>query len=183
MAKNEVRIIGGKWRGRKLKFPDAKGLRPSQGRARETLFNWLASWVLDARVLDLFAGTGALGLEALSRGAAHVTFIDKGRVARRLILQNIERARAEGQTRFLLRDATRFGPADAPGANLVFCDPPYGRDLAGMALVAAHQAGWIAGGAVVVAEDQGGTEPPTGFSLEDSRRYGDTTLSFLVAGD
>ena len=79
MAKNEVRIIGGKWRGRKLKFPDAKGLRPSQDRARETLFNWIAPWIAEAQVLDLFAGSGVLGFEALSRGAAHAEFVDIAR--------------------------------------------------------------------------------------------------------
>ena len=187
-----MRITGGKFSGLALaslgKGDPGAHLRPTTDRVRESLFSILTHGpfgdaLSDARVLDLFAGTGALGLEALSRGASHVTFIDKGRVARKLILQNIERARAEAQTRFLLRDATRFGPADAPGATLVFCDPPYGRDLTAKALISARDAGWIAPGARVVSEDRDNTEAPHGFRLEDTRRYGDTVLSFLVADD
>ncbi|MEN9806994.1 MAG: hypothetical protein RL756_1514, partial [Pseudomonadota bacterium] len=79
MATNEVRIIGGKFRGRKLRFPDAPGLRPTLGRSRETLFNWLVGDIVDARCLDLFAGSGALGFEALSRGARRVTFVEQSR--------------------------------------------------------------------------------------------------------
>ena len=185
-----MRITGGRLRGLTLasvgKGDPKAALRPTTDRVRESLFSILTHGphgdvLTGARVLDLFAGTGALGLEALSRGAVHATFIDKGRAARALILQNIERARAEAETRFLFRDATRFGPADAPGASLVFCDPPYGRGLGGGALTAARTAGWIAPGALAVLEDRGRAEPPEGFTLADTRSYGDTTLSFLHA--
>jgi 16S rRNA (guanine966-N2)-methyltransferase len=185
-----MRITGGRLRGLTLatvgKGDPKAALRPTPDRVRESLFSILTHgpWgdvIEDARTLDLFAGTGALGLEALSRGAAHATFIDKGRAARALILQNIERARAEADTRFLFRDATRFGPADAPGASLVFCDPPYGKGLGGKALSAARAAGWIEEGALAILEDRARAEAPEGFRLEETRSYGDTTLTFLVA--
>lgn len=186
-----MRITGGRLKGLSL-APLGKGdldarLRPTSDRVRESLFSILrhgpfGDVVSGARVLDLFAGSGALGLEALSRGAAHVTFIEKGRVGRDLIRRNIELARAETQTRLLKRDATRFGPADEPGSTLVFCDPPYGRGLGIRALSAARAAGWIATEALAVLEDSDSPEPPSGFVLGDRRRYGDTVLSFLIAG-
>src|SRR5512146_1247181 len=84
-GRNELRIIGGRWRGRKLRFPAAEGLRPTPDRVRETLFNWLAPMIHGARGLDLFAGSGALGFEALSRGASEVVFVERApEVARHL---------------------------------------------------------------------------------------------------
>ena len=150
-----MRIVGGEHRGTALAALGAgdKGaaLRPTSDRVREALFNVLSGGrygdpVTGARVLDLFSGTGALGLEALSRGAAHVTFVDQGRVAEGLIRQNLRRVKREADADLLTSDATRLPPADA-AATLVFLDPPYGRDLGARALIAARGAGWIADGA------------------------------------
>jgi len=145
MPKNEVRIIGGKWRGRKLKFPTAKGLRPSQDRARETLFNWLAPWINDARVLDLFAGSGVLGFEALSRGAQHADLVDQSaqvvaalETAKQLLQANnatIHRADAPAYLKRLPQQPTRTaGPAHEGYYDLVFIDPPFASPLAAQAL-------------------------------------------------
>ncbi len=131
-----------------------------------------------AIVLDLFAGTGALGLEALSRGAAQVTFVENGRVGQRLIRENVEIVGAAAQTRLIARDATRLGTAETP-ADLVFLDPPYGKGLGERALAAAVAGGWIAEGACVVWEEAAPVEPPAGFALEETRRYGETHITIL----
>ncbi|MBE3639400.1 16S rRNA (guanine(966)-N(2))-methyltransferase RsmD [Mangrovicoccus algicola] len=184
-----MRIIAGAWRGRAL-TPVGKGdpshqLRPTTDRVRESLFNVIAGGrfgdpVEGARVLDLFAGTGALGLEALSRGATSAVFVESGRVGQRLIRANLALLGARG--RLIARDATRLGPAE-PGeaADLVFLDPPYGRDLGARALAAAQAGGWIAPGALVVWEESTPQAAPPGFELLEQRRYGDTHASFLRA--
>lgn len=181
-----MRIIAGQHRGLALasvgKGDAAAHLRPTTDRVRESLFSMLTGGrfgdpVTDAVVLDLFAGTGALGLEALSRGAAQVTFVDDGRVAQKLIRENIAKCRAEGQARLVARNATRLGPATEMPATLVFLDPPYGKGLGDKALSAAMEGGWIAPGACVVWEESGPVTPPAGVQLIDSRRYGDTTIS------
>lgn len=157
-------------------------LRPTPDRVRESLFNVLAGYGLPdgARVLDLFAGTGALGLEALSRGASHATFIDKGRVAQRLIRENLSKARREADARILTCAADRLPKAAAP-CDLVFLDPPYGQGLGGPALDTARRQGWIAPDALVVWEENVVQVPPNGFTLEDTRRYGDTHITLLRA--
>lgn len=126
MASNEVRIIGGKWRGRKLVFPDRDHLRPTLGRVRETLFNWLRNDLDDARCLDLFAGSGALGFEALSRGAAEVTFVDSDRRAVRALMDNARRLEAGGQVQIVCAPAERFLKREAGAVwDLIFLDPPF----------------------------------------------------------
>lgn len=185
-----MRIIGGIHRGLTLaevgKGDPAAHLRPTSDRVREALFNVLLGGrlgnpVQGARVLDLFAGTGALGLEALSRGAAHVTFVDQGRVALGLIRDNLRRARREGDARILTADATRLPPCDTAPCDLVFLDPPYGRLMGTVALQTAQRGGWIAPGAVVMWEETSPQIPPPGFELVDQRRYGDTHVTFLSA--
>lgn len=187
-----MRIIAGQHRGLALasvgKGDAAAHLRPTTDRVRESLFSMLTGGrfgdpVTDAVVLDLFAGTGALGLEALSRGAAQVTFVDDGRVAQKLIRENIAKCRAEGQTRLVARNATRLGPATETPATLVFLDPPYGKGLGDKALSAAMEGGWIAPGACVVWEESGLVTPPAGVRLIDSRRYGDTTISICTVAE
>jgi 16S rRNA (guanine966-N2)-methyltransferase len=145
------------------------------------LINALGNPVAGARVLDLFAGTGALGLEALSRGAARVAFVDDGVAARALLRRNIERARAMGDTDVWRRDATRLGENRGPGYGLVFLDPPYGKGLGEAALGSAVAGGWLAPGAVVVWEEGAPVVPPPGFAPHDARRYGDTAVTFLKA--
>lgn len=156
-------------------------LRPTPDRVRESLFNLLAHShgdpVSGARVLDVFAGTGALGLEALSRGADSVVFLDSGRVSRRLISENIQRFGVEDRARLVARDALRAGPPPAEAASLVFLDPPYGKGLGEKALAALG--GWIAQGALVVWEERGAQEAPAGFVPVDERAYGETHITIL----
>lgn len=183
-----MRIVGGALRGLKLAEVGAGDaaahLRPTTDRTRESIFNLLINGthgnpVPGARVLDLFAGTGALGLEALSRGAARVAFVDDGTASRALLRSNIEKARAMGTTDVWRRDATRLGENRGPGYGLIFLDPPYGKGLGERALQSALEGGWIAPGATIVWEE--GTAPvsPDGLTQIDQRRYGDTVVTLL----
>lgn len=182
-----MRIVAGRFRGRALagvgKGDPQAHLRPTADRVRESLFNVLAGLgaVQDARVLDLFAGTGALGLEALSRGAAHVTFVDDGRVAQGLIRRNIDLLDCGAQTDLIRRDATRPGPRPGAPCDLVFLDPPYGEGLGERALSVAQAGGWLAPDALLVWEESRAMPAPTGFRLHDRRRYGDTHITLLRA--
>ena len=185
-----MRIVGGQWRGRPLAAPPAGApIRPTTDRARETLFNILAhdpDVALDgARVLDLFAGTGALGFEALSRGAARCLFVDSGASARALIRETIDRLGCGGTARLHKRDATRLGEAGPMGTHdLVFLDPPYRQGLGEAALVSARDGGWIAPGARVVLEEAGGVEIawPDGFQEMSERRVGDSVFHLGTFG-
>ncbi len=181
-----MRIIGGRMRGLKLatvgKTRAGPQLRPTTDRVRESLFNLLLGGrfgdpVTDARVLDMFAGTGALGLEALSRGAIYATFIENGRMASKILQENIARAVVQGETRLVCSDATRLAPAKVKPATLVFLDPPYRRGLGGLALSAARSGGWIADGALIAWEEAGEVAPPPGVVRLDTRRYGDVCLN------
>lgn len=159
-------------------------LRPTSDRVRESVFNLLVQGrygdpITNARVLDLFAGSGALGFEALSRGAAHATFVDDGARALALLRRNIGITDTRGRTRIWRRDATRLGPnRDAP-YTLIFLDPPYGQELGERALAAARTGGWLATGALVVWEDSATHAAPEGFAPCDQRRYGDTFVTIL----
>ncbi|MBP7240622.1 16S rRNA (guanine(966)-N(2))-methyltransferase RsmD [Amaricoccus sp.] len=186
-----MRIVGGARRGLKLAEPGAGDpaarLRPTSDRAREALFNLLAHGpggdpVPGARVLDLFAGTGALGLEALSRGAAWATFVEMGRPALALLAANIGKFRAGADTEVIAADATRLGRRAVAPFDLVFLDPPYGRGLGEQALAAAQAGGWLAPGALVAWEEGGPVRPPAGFVPLDVRRYGAATLTLLRHG-
>lgn len=179
-----MRIVGGAWRGRRLAAPRTAAIRPTSDRLRESLFNVLAHAYDDAfagaRVLDLFAGTGALGFEALSRGAAYALFVDDGAEARAVIRSNIEALGAEGSTRLFRRDATRLGPSGPAGQfSLVFCDPPYNRDLAPGALSSAAAGTWLAPGALVIVEEAETVRLswPDGFTELERRVYGDTAVA------
>ena len=182
-----MRIIGGSRRGLKLaEVGDgdaAAHLRPTSDRVREAIFNLLINAhgnpVAGARVLDLFAGTGALGLEALSRGAAEVTFIDDGTKALALLRANIAKMRAEGETRVIRQDVRKLSANAGAPYGLVFLDPPYGKGLGEVALAAAHAGGWIAPGAMVVWEEGGAVAVPDGFAQVDQRKYGDTVVTLL----
>ncbi len=180
-----MRIIGGQHRGLKLaeigSGDAAAHLRPTPDRVRESLFNILAGHGVlhNARVLDLFAGTGALGLEALSRGAAHATFVDNGRMAQKLIHENIAKARRESDALLLTCTADKLPATSAP-CDLVFLDPPYGKSLGNTALLAAKAQGWIAPSALVVMEDSA-PQSVMGFAQIDLRRYGDTHITLLRA--
>ena len=182
-----MRIIGGQWRGLHLAevgAGDPKAhLRPTSDRVREAIFNLLINGrhgelVTGRVVLDLFAGTGALGLEAVSRGAISATLVENGRTAQGLIGQNIAKMRVKGQVALMPRDATKLPPAPAP-FSLVFLDPPYGKALGEAALQSAKAQGWIAPDAIVVWEEGTPPAPPLGFALLDQRRYGDTWVTLL----
>jgi len=187
-----VRIVGGRHRGRRLEAPAGLAVRPTADRTREALFNILehgrlaadggVSPLLGARVLDGFCGSGALGLEALSRGAAHATFMDTSAVALAATRANAARLDEAARTTVLRADPTRPSPAVAP-ATIVLLDPPYGSGLAAPALSALAAARWIGDGATCAVE-MGATEkfaPPAGFALLDERRYGKARLVFLRA--
>ncbi|WP_245986570.1 16S rRNA (guanine(966)-N(2))-methyltransferase RsmD [Azospirillum thermophilum] len=181
-----MRIVGGRHRGRRLVAPEGRDTRPTTDRTREALFNILshAAWAPDldgAVVLDGFCGTGALGLEALSRGAVHCSFLDLGRAALEAVRANVATLGEEANATILRADVTK-PPAPRQPCDLVFLDPPYGKDLAPRALEALARSGWLAPGALAVVEvAEGDPLPlPAGFSAVDERRYGDTRVAFLT---
>jgi len=181
-----MRIVGGRFRGRTLSAPRSLAIRPTADRLREALFNILTHSYGDAvegaRVLDLFAGTGALGIEALSRGAAFVLFVDDGAEARALLRGNVDALGAGGATKIYRRDATRLGPAHPMDPfSLGFLDPPYGKGLAEQALVSAREGDWLTPSALIVVEEavESGFATPGGFEETERRQYGDTQLIFL----
>lgn len=181
-----MRIVGGSLRGRPIAGPQHEGLRPTADRVRESLFNILAHGVVDfslegARVIDLFAGTGALGLEAISRGAAFCLFVDSEAEARALIRSNIEKFGLTGVTRIFRREATDLGPAGTMAPfNLAFLDPPYGQGFGEAALASLAEGGWLVPGAIVVLEERAGISLTlaTAFAEFDRRTYGDTQVIF-----
>lgn len=183
MRPNGMRIVGGEWRGRALLTPDSDKIRPTSDRAREAVFNILNSgWHLpdDAVVLDVCCGTGALGLEALSRGAAHTTFIDKSQEAMKLVQANLQKLRAEDKGTVLYGDVVNLPPAPRRH-GLVFIDPPYNLNLASAALLSLDLQGWLESDAVLVVEtaaDERLTVPAT-YRQRDERRYGAAKVTFL----
>ena len=181
-----MRIVAGRFKGRSLATPRTSAVRPTSDRLRETIFNVLAHAYGDpvsgARVLDLFAGTGALGLEALSRGASFAQFVDDSTEGRGLLRENIEALGVAGITKVFRRDATRLGDIKPNQPfTLVFCDPPYGKGLASKALVSAFDGGWLAPGALVVVEEEAEAEVlvPAGLKLIEERSQGDTKVLFV----
>ncbi|KTC99133.1 16S rRNA (guanine(966)-N(2))-methyltransferase RsmD [Legionella erythra] len=122
--KQQVRIIGGKFRGKKIDFPEAQGLRPTPDRVRETLFNWLMHDIRGARCLDAFAGSGALGFEAFSRGAAHVTLVEQNRLVFNHLL-TVSRAFNAPELSVIHADALAFLSTTRETFDLVFLDPPF----------------------------------------------------------
>lgn len=182
-----MRIIAGRFRGKHLIAPSDDSIRPTADRVRESIFDILASRLGASfeglRVLDLFAGTGAMGLEALSRGASSVVFVETGAEARGLIRDHIEAFGVGGVAKLLRRDATALGPSGTMGAfDLVFLDPPYGQGLAERALVSAREGGWIAPDATIVLEEsaESAVELPAGFELEDRRAYGAAAVHIIA---
>ncbi|WP_137043680.1 16S rRNA (guanine(966)-N(2))-methyltransferase RsmD [Pseudolabrys sp. FHR47] len=181
-----MRVVGGRLRSRPIAGPKGEGLRPTADRLRESLFNILTHGygnpVEGARVLDLFAGTGALGIEALSRGAAYVLFVDDGVEARSLLRNNTEQLGLGGTSRIFRRDATKLGPAHPlEPFTLAFLDPPYGKGLAEKALASARNGGWLTKGALVVVEEATSAKfvAPEGFEELERRAYDDSELIFL----
>jgi 16S rRNA (guanine966-N2)-methyltransferase len=180
-----MRIVGGSLRGRTLAAPKSMAIRPTADRLRESLFNILAHAYGDpvsgARVLDLFAGTGALGLEALSRGAVFALFVEEGAEARALIRENVAALGLGGVSRIFRRDATRLGQAHPiEPFSLVLLDPPYGQGLAEKALASARDGGWLTQDALIVVEEAAGAfKTPAGLEEIERRAYDDTEFIFL----
>ncbi len=170
-----MRVVGGKFRGRALVSPEHEGLRPTADRVRESVFNILLHGIEDfeiegARVIDLFAGTGALGIEALSRGAAYCLFVEETAEARALIRTNVETFGLTGVTRIFRRDATDLGPAgNIEPFGLAFLDPPYSKGLGEKALVSLRDGGWLAPGAVIVLEERANAERGIAAGLRGAR--------------
>jgi 16S rRNA (guanine966-N2)-methyltransferase len=184
-----MRIVSGSFRGKTLAAPQGEATRPTSDRARQAIFNILehAAWsngVRDARVIDLFAGSGALGFEALSRGAAFCLFVETDAAARGAIRENVEALGQFGATRVHRRDATDLGVrpgADGPPFELAFLDPPYAKGLGETALAKLAEGGWLAPGAIVVFE-RGATEPDLsapGYTALDVRDYGAARVHFF----
>lgn len=183
-----MRVVGGTLRSRAIAAPKSNAIRPTADRLREALFNILIHSyddpVTGARVLDLFAGTGALGIEAISRGAAYALFVDDGVEARALLRNNAETLGLGGVTRIFRRDATKLGPAHPlEPFSLVFLDPPYGQGLAQKALQSAREGGWLSADALVVVEEAASAAfaAPDGFEELERRAYDETEFVFLRA--
>lgn len=171
---NTLRIIGGEWRGRKLRFADGEGLRPTTDRVRETLFNWLAPRIHGARCLDLFAGSGALGLEALSRGASEVVFVDTNPAAITALKENLALLKAEN-TEVIRGDGLNYLQGNSRQFDVVFLDPPFRRDLLQPALKLLAEQGWLAEGARLYLElesEESLPELPAEWELLRSKEAG-----------
>lgn len=184
-----MRIVGGRFRGQRLNAPAGMATRPTTDRLREAIFNVLEHGYGDpvegARVLDLFAGTGALGLEALSRGAKFSLFVEQAAGARGCLRENADALGLTGLVRIWRRDATKLGPVGTLAPfDLVVCDPPYGHGLGTAALSSALAGGWLKPGALCVLEEtvREDIEALDGFEVLERRTYGDTAVTFLRAG-
>ncbi len=183
-----MRVVGGRLRGRALASPKTNVIRPTADRLREALFNILVhaydNPIADARVLDLFAGTGALGIEAVSRGAAFVLFVDDGAEARALLRENVATFGLGGTSKVFRRDATKLGPAyPIEPFSLVFLDPPYGKGFAEKALASAQSGGWLSAGALIVVEEstKSAFAAPEGFTELQRRLYDETEFVIMRA--
>jgi 16S rRNA (guanine966-N2)-methyltransferase len=181
-----MRVVGGRLRGRNLASPSSRDIRPTADRLRESVFNILihahGDPITEARVLDLFAGTGALGIEAISRGAKFALFIDNGAEARALMRDNVEALGLGGVTKVYRRDATNLGLAHPlEPFSLVFLDPPYGKGLAEKALVSLRDGGWLTPDALLVVEEAtaAGFKALDGYAELERRAYDDTEFVFL----
>jgi 16S rRNA (guanine966-N2)-methyltransferase len=186
-----MRIVGGKFKGHSIAPPHGSAIRPTTDRVRESVFNILAHGteglsLEGARVLDLFAGTGAMGLEAISRGARFCQFVEESAEARGLIRRNADALGVIGLVKIWRRDATALGPcAPQPGFDLVFADPPYGKGLGEKALASLVSGQWLNPGAIVVLEEARKAELSAiaGLTLIDERGYGDTAIRFYRQGN
>ncbi len=182
-----MRIVSGKFRGKKLATPRSDAIRPTTDRTRESLFNILSHRLsLDGlRIMDCFAGTGALGLEAMSRGGSFCLFVDEGVEARGLLRRNVEAMALQGQTKIFRRDAARLGErGNLAPFDLAFVDPPYGKGLGERAISSLRKGGWLTPDALVVIEERAGCLPVSipGFGEVDRRSFGDTEIAFFVPG-
>jgi 16S rRNA (guanine966-N2)-methyltransferase len=174
--RNSVRIIGGVWRGRRIEFPELPSLRPTPDRIRETLFNWLQHKISGARCLDLFAGSGALGIEALSRGAAEVVFVETAPAAAHALRAQLQRLGAEARGRVQELGAARFLRTPGEPFDLVFLDPPFGQNALPEYLEQLAGGNWLKTGAQLYLECEraAGLPPlPAGWQVLKSKTAGE----------
>ncbi|MCM2472979.1 16S rRNA (guanine(966)-N(2))-methyltransferase RsmD [Rhizobium sp. CG5] len=181
-----MRIVGGEFRGRPLAAPKSNAIRPTIDRTRESLFNILThahpECLEGTRVLDLFAGTGAVGLEALSRGCRSALFVENSVEGRSLLWENIDSLGLHGRARILRRDATSLGSSNTiEPFHLLFADPPYGQGLGEKAFAAAHEGGWLVQGALAILEERADVlvQVDRNFTLLEDRLFGDTKMYFF----
>jgi 16S rRNA (guanine966-N2)-methyltransferase len=175
-SRNSVRIIGGGWRGRRVSFPDIPGLRPTPDRVRETLFNWLQQSIVGARCLDLFAGSGALGLEALSRGAKELVFVEQAVAAARALQEQLIRFGGQARAQVAEMGAARYLRSVPQAFDIVFLDPPFGRDALAEYVPMLDQGQWLKPGALVYLENEkkAGAPPlPAHWQLLKSKSAGE----------
>lgn len=180
-----MRIVGGNFKGRRLSTPSSDRIRPTTDRTRESLFNILSHKIefKDARVIDLFAGTGALGLEAVSRGAKYALFVEESAEGRGLLRSNIETFGLQGASKVWRRDATKLGPIGQMSKfDIAFMDPPYGKGLGEGALEALRTGDWLTDDATIIVEESKGNLPqnPQGFELLDQRSFGETEIGIFT---
>lgn len=170
----KVRIIGGEWRGRKLPVLEQAGLRPTPDRVRETLFNWLAPMISGARCLDLFAGTGANCLEALSRGAAEAVMVERAKHVAAQLRQNVATLKADG-AEVVETDALDYLKRTAQAFDIVFLDPPFASDLIAQCSALIEQRGWLKPGGLVYVEAPQTMQPlpiPSSWTLHRGKSAG-----------
>lgn len=182
-------IISGKYRGKKIKTKANAVIRPTSSRARGAIFNILmhgefgsheTSPLINRAVIDLFCGTGVLGLEALSRGAAHVTFVDESSESIALARSNVAHLKEEANSHFIRNDSTSL-PMARKTHSLAFLDPPYNSGLAVKSLAMLDKRGWLENGAVAVVElsKKETLVAPENYTVIDERNYGNTQIVFL----
>ena len=182
-----MRVIAGHYRGTRLCTPSGMAIRPTSDRLRESIFNIIGPQIRGKRVLDLFAGTGAMGIEALSRGAESALFIDDNPAALSALTKNIKNCSLENRTRAIkwniLKNLNILRAAQ-PACNLVFIDSPYNQKMVQPTLSNLGLSRCLKNGAMVVIEHSTGepiAENPPGFNISDQRRYGKTLVSFLIS--
>jgi 16S rRNA (guanine966-N2)-methyltransferase len=177
---NRLRIIAGRWRGMPITFPDRPELRPTPDRVRETIFNWLQPVIVGARCLDLFAGSGALGFESLSRGAAHATFVDRDPQIVKQLAATAQRL-ATTDANCVASDALRYLAGTPTPFDIVFLDPPYASDVLSSVCARLGQ-GWLRPSALVYLEapaDAGLPALPAGWSVHRSKAAGQVGYHLL----
>jgi len=185
-ARGQLRIIGGAWRGRRIDFEPEETLRPTPDRVRETLFNWLQPVIDGARCLDLFCGSGALGLEALSRGAAQAVFVDRSRAVIERLRANLQRLGATGADTSADDVLAWIARAACPPFDVVFVDPPYRQGLATACIERLATRGLLAARASIYVEsgaDEPVPEVPSHWILHRDRRAGQVAYRLFLSGE
>jgi 16S rRNA (guanine966-N2)-methyltransferase len=174
-GRNELRIIAGTWRGRRVRFPPLQALRPTPDRVRETLFNWLQPVIAGSRCLDLYAGSGALGLEALSRGAARVVFVDHDARAIDHLQATLSLLKPEGAV-LKLAEASRYLESPPESFDVVFLDPPFADKTLPTICATLESRGWLSASAFIYIERparEGAPRLPDAWLLQRTGRAGE----------